>query len=534
MLSRGFRRLGNWQSLAEFATKEADAVAFRSARALALDVTNVTSAPAANTKIDWAKYQSEVRHQELVKLIKEYHDQQVSQLDNLLKEDHMAEAKKAHLASADPLYNDMLTTANNAVEQSEAIVANGAKALYMSANNPSVSEVSTSEWIDSDQYWAAFVEKHQYYHNHLDSTTEDPESKEYAAKLKTELMKNLRLMDDIHPRKGMLYQKPSYEYYNFYKAVLVEHMTYYLVKTGGDARTFPELPHHSWMNAVYDSKFKMLNVLQRRRRIAQEESLARELDCEFMPHDLVHGEAYYTKLIAGQNTLIENTVARLMGSYSFLSDAVPVQTSGALISVKNSGSSGKWYSLGDDVNAVFFKPAASDTSSCDPSAAWASYSDHLALSGQKLHPVLNVAGEIFTNLLSERKQTLGGSWFNLPNESSADAFLRRVKKDDPCYEVYESYVSELKSKWESAKEIGADEVEKKIGGIEEQYYKDLATYEAGALYSPDSNPDTKAAVDKLSKAADGGELASMLESGGLIAIGEGGASLNADQVKALL
>lgn len=55
---------------------------------------------------------------------------------------------------------------------------------YISYNNPSVNTVSTSEWLDVDQYWQAFVEKHQYYHNHLDSYTEDPESKEYDDKIK--------------------------------------------------------------------------------------------------------------------------------------------------------------------------------------------------------------------------------------------------------------------------------------------------------------------------------------------------------------
>ena len=32
------------------------------------------------------------------------------------------------------------------------------------------------------RYWQAFVEKHHYYHNHLNSATEDPESKEYDEK----------------------------------------------------------------------------------------------------------------------------------------------------------------------------------------------------------------------------------------------------------------------------------------------------------------------------------------------------------------
>lgn len=537
MLSRAFRRL-NWQSLQEFATKEADSAAFRTARALNVEVSSTTSAAKsadmANPKIDWSKYQSEIRHQELVNMIKAYHDEQVKSLDALLGEDQMAESKKTHLASWDVVYGEMLHGAEKAVEQSEEIIANGAKALYISANNPSVGEVSTSEWIDTDQYWSSFVEKHQYYHNHLDSTTEDPESKEYETKLKTELMKNLRLMDDVHPRKAFLYQKPSYEYYNFYKAVLVEHMTYYLVKVGGDARTFPELPPHSWMNEIYEAKFQFLNILQRRRRIFQEETLARELDCEFMPHDLVHGEGYYAKMIARENQVVEQCVGRLMASYSFLSDAIPVQTSGALYSVIEEGAAGKWYSLGDDVNAVFFQPAAgADTSAVEPTEAWASYSDHLALTGTKLHPVMNQMGEVFSGLVSARKQALNGSWFNCPGESSADAFLRRLKSDDPCYPVYEEYVAELKAKWEAATEISEADAISKISDIEAQYYKDLQVYEKSVLYSGE-NPETKAAQDKLSKAAEAGELLGMLESGSLMAFSAEGKPLSADEVKAAL
>jgi len=113
----------------------------------------------------------------------------------------------------------------------------------------------------------------------------------------------------------------------------------------------------------------------------------------------------------------------------------------------------------------FFKPdAGAHASAVTPSEAWTSYSDHLALSGQKLHPAIQVCGEIFSSLLDDRKTALGGSWFNVPNESTADAFLRRVKHDDPCLSVYEEYVAELKSRWDNAKEVSAADVAGKIAG----------------------------------------------------------------------
>lgn len=102
---------------------------------------------------------------------------------------------------------------------------------------------------------------------------------------------------------------------------------FYLVKTGGDARMFPELLPHKWFNDIYNIKWKLLEVLQYRRRQTQMATLARELDHEFMPHDLQHGgEAYYSKLIAKENTNMENQVNPT--NDSVFSCSVPVRQCG--------------------------------------------------------------------------------------------------------------------------------------------------------------------------------------------------------------
>ena len=98
-------------------------------------------------------------------------------LDSLIGEDHSAKVKESWPANWDKVYEASVASCEKSVKASENIVGNGAKALYISANNPSIGEVSTSEWLDTDQYWAAFVEKHHHYHNHLCSVVEDPESK---------------------------------------------------------------------------------------------------------------------------------------------------------------------------------------------------------------------------------------------------------------------------------------------------------------------------------------------------------------------
>lgn len=124
-----------------------------------------------------------------------------------------------------------------------------------------------------------------------------------------DMMKNFRLHDESHPRTKLLYQRPSYEYYSHFRGVFVEHMLFYLAKTGGDARLFPETMPHAWYNQIYETKFKLTELLQKRRRALQTERLVRELDLEFTPHDLVAGgEAYYAKLIAKENAFVEMQV----------------------------------------------------------------------------------------------------------------------------------------------------------------------------------------------------------------------------------
>ena len=54
--------------------------------------------------------------------------------------------------------------------------------LWISSHNPSISLVPQFEWFDVDQYWRAFVEKQQFYPNHLCSAVKNPDGKEYDAK----------------------------------------------------------------------------------------------------------------------------------------------------------------------------------------------------------------------------------------------------------------------------------------------------------------------------------------------------------------
>ncbi|CAD7923231.1 unnamed protein product [Amoebophrya sp. A120] len=475
MLRRGVRRF-NWHGLQEFATRDADVAAFRVAKMADAHTSEVvstsTSTPA--DKIDWAKYTSSIQHQDLVQNLKAYHDEQLKMLDGLLAEDHTtAVAKDCRPKSWDAVYEGAVAAAHKSVQKSEEIVANGAKALYISYNNPPINTVSTQEWLDVDQYWQAFVEKHHYYHNHLDCATEDPESKEYDEKVKSDMMKNFKLHDESHPRTKLLYQRPSYEYYSYFKGVFVEHMIYYLTKTGGDARVFPETMPHSWYNDIYEKKFKCLELLQKRRRALQEYKLLREeLDLEFCPHDLVGGgEAYYSKMIGKENSYVEMQVARLMSDYMFLSEGIPVQSAAQLDAVTKAGGKGKLYSIGDDVNAFFY--VRGDANQIQPAEAGKTY---LLQAGETMHPLYSVMVTEFCEMLEQRKSALGGSWFNLPDEPVADAFLRRLKPDGPMRPVYTQYIEEMKAKWEQKVEISLEDAKKKIAAIETAAAEDTVAF----------------------------------------------------------
>jgi hypothetical protein len=274
----------------------------------------------------------------------------------------------------------------------------------------------------------------------------------------------------------LLYQRPSYEYYDLYRAPLIEHMIFYLTKTGGDARMFPELLPHQWMCEIYANRFEVLDVLQRRRRAMQEKTLSRELPLEFAPADMDHdGESYYEQWIQRENEITQLTVGRLMGNYMFLSEATPIQTEAALVRILAEGEAGKLFSLGDDVNAVFFK--SNKTEEVDPVVGFNVWADHLRMTGRKMNPGYSQILTVFHRTLASRKEGLNGRWFAAPGESQADAFLRRLKADDPARQVYVDYVSEMTERWANAKEIPADKVLEAVKDKEAKYRLECEEYE---------------------------------------------------------
>merc|ERR1712226_1591539 len=417
------------------------------------------------------------------------------------------------------------------------IYNNGARALWISFQNPPISLLSQSEWLDGDQYWQAFVEKHHFYHNHLASAVEDPESKEYDAKQKADLIKRWETFDGrgtTRQNNKLLYQRPSFEYYDLYRGPLIEHMIFYLTKTGGDARMFPENMPVQWFAEIYDTRFKIYNVLQRRKRLEHESTMARESHHDFHPHDLDHdGEAHYAKLIAKESAVSELAAARLMGNYILFSDEyVPVQTGLAFYqALQMDDGKGTFYSLGGDVHCLFYKPAGDALAMPDPKECFESLADHVSMTGRRFEVGYAAAMEAFAETLESRKSGLGGNWFTVPGESSKDAFMRRLKKSDPTYAIYEAYAAEHTERWAGAKALSMDEALKEMPEIERKYALECAEY-GNVLFgvSDELSSVAKLEQETVAKLADVGKLQAMLDSGSMVAIESGKVQGDADAV----
>mmetsp|Transcript_69136 Transcript_69136/g.164750 ORF Transcript_69136/g.164750 Transcript_69136/m.164750 type:complete len:573 (+) Transcript_69136:89-1807(+) len=536
---RSLPKRDRWHMLQEYAVGEKNQEEFRRLRVRDSQVTTLVDSAQAPKGIDWSAWEGKISNKEVLGCLKGFHEQQSTLLEQVLKEDHSAAVKKQ--TEGWELFDASVQSCQKSVEKSETILKNGARALWISFQNPPISLLSQSEWLDSDQYWQAFVEKHHFYHNHLASAVEDPESKDYDAKQKADLKRNWETFDGrgtTRQNNKLLYQRPSFEYYDVFRGPLIEHMIFYLTKTGGDARTFPEMMPTKWYAEIYDIRFKLYNVLQRRKRQVHEASWSREAFHDFHPHDLEHdGEAYYSKLIAKESVATELCAGRLMGNFILFSDAyVPVQSgTGFYRAIQMDGGKGTFFSLGSDVHCLFYKPAGVELSTPDPVECFQALADHAAMTGRKFEAGYAAAFESFTEVLASRKEGLGGNWFTAPGESSKDAFMRRLKKSDPAYDIYAAYAEEHEERWKAAKALSMDEAIAQMPEIERKYQIECEEY-SSVLFGV--NDDMAAAgkleQEQLAKLGDVGELEGKLSSGEIVAISPSGSLMEVGEVSKAL
>jgi len=241
-----------------------------------------------------------------------------------------------------------------------------------------------------------------------------------------------------------------------------------------------------------------------------------------LEHD---GEAHFAKLIARETAVTELAVARLMGNFVLFSDAyIPVQSGTAMYrALQMDNGAGTFYSLGSDVHCLFYKPAGDALPMPDPTACFHALADHATMSGVKFDVGYAAAFEGFAEVLESRKSGLGGCWFTVPGESTADAFMRRLRKADPAYAIFEAYAAEHKERWADAKALTLTEAAAEMPEIERKYRLECVEY-ANVIYgvSDEFAATSKLEQEKLTKLAEGGELQALLDSGAYVAV-EGGA-----------
>lgn len=313
-------------------------------------------------------------------------------------------------------------------------------------------------------------------------------------------------------------------------------MIFYLVKTGGDSRFFPELMPSKWFCEIYDARFNFYNALQRRKREAHVSSGAREAFHDMHPHDLEHdGEAYFAKLLARESAMVELLTARLMGNFILFADeCVPCQTSAAVYGAMSvDGGRGAFYTLGPDVHCLFYKPAGG-LPPVSPLEGFEAIMDHLAVTGRRLPVAYAAALETFCQVLETRKEGLGGSWFATPGESSREAFMRRLKRADPAYAIFEAYAEEFKERWAAAKALPMEEVLGEIAEIERKYHLECETYDTILFgINEEFSAQGKVEQERLTKMAELGELDGLLGSGGFVTDSPTGPVVASELVKEL-
>merc|ERR1712039_896506 len=195
----------------------------------------------------------------------------------------------------------------------------------------------------------------------------------------------------------------------------------------------------------------------------------------------------------------ELVAGRLMGNFVLFSDAyVPVQTGTALYrALQMDGGKGSFSSLGEDVHCLFYKPSGDALALPGPKECLHALSDHAAMSGVRFEVGYAAALEAFTDVLESRKEGLGGRWFRAPGESTADAFMRRLKRSDPAFAIFEAYTEEHAERWAEAKALTVAEAVAQMPEIERKY---------------------KLEQEKIAKLADGGELQALLDNGTYAAV----------------
>lgn len=192
---------------------------------------------------------------------------------------------------------------------------------------------------------------------------------------------------------------------------------------------------------------------------------------------------------------------------------------------------GTFYTLGSDTHCLFYKPADDALSMPNPKECFHSLADHVSVTGRRFEVGYAAAFEAFTEVLESRMSGLSGSWFTTPGESSKDAFMRRLKRSDPAFAIYEAYSAEHTERWEAAKALTLDQALAEMPEIGRKYALECAEY-SNVLFGINEELTAAAKLEQetVAKLADVGNLQAMLDSGSMVAIDGGKVVVDADAV----
>ncbi|CRG99811.1 conserved protein, unknown function [Plasmodium relictum] len=457
-----------WQNLSSYITNENDLSSWKELNTKIFEAENLIQKQENESfkKIDWNVWNNKISNKELLSCMKNFYDNQMKMLEEL--EENEEKEKKTNENEEDIIFDEALKNCKKSEENSEKLLVDGAKTLWISFHNPPVSNLDNNEWIESDKYWQAFVEKHSVYN--LNNKSLEPEDEENINFEKNEWHKKTTKFNersDTPILYDYMINLPSWEYYDINRRIFLEHLFYFLLRTGLSYKHFPELFSWKWQTHIEDLRFQFLDVSQKRRSEIQLLKLKREQALELQPIDYEHnGEEFHLKLLNHLKDYQNLLLSRLMSNYIFLCDPfIPVQTKEALENVLKLHK-GKLYKLNNEVNCLFFLPENNDNkTNYKPFEALHNFYQYLQSKNIKLNPSYSELLNIFTEILQER----GDYWLNISNENISDSFLRRYNKDDSMYPIFVEYVTQLKEAFSNKIEIPIEIYKKEIEIIEEKY-----------------------------------------------------------------
>merc|ERR1711957_638167 len=112
--------------------------------------------------------------------------------------------------------------------------------------------------------------------------------------------------------------------------------------------------------------------------------------------------------------------------------------------------------------------------------------------------------------------------FTAPGESSADAFMRRLRTADPAYAIFEAYAAEHQERWDAATAMTMADAMKEMPEIERKYKLECAVYDNVVFgISDEFSGAAKLEHERIAKLADGGELQGLLDNGTYAAVEDG-------------